>query len=68
MPSTRKLFCLAERLQLENTKIKIFSHFFYLFSKYATGKVLDKINGPKVINFLDDYTQTHGVPRNNRLE
>ena len=38
------------------------------FSMYSTVEVFDKANGPKVVKFLDDYTQIRGVPRNIRLD
>ena len=37
------------------------------FSKYSTVEVFDKANGPKVIQFLDEYIQINCVPRNIRL-
>ena len=38
------------------------------FSKYPTAEVFDNANGPIAVKFLDDYIQTHGVPRNIRLD
>ena len=38
------------------------------FSKYPTVEVLDKANGPNVIQFLDEYNQIQGIPRNIRLD
>ena len=32
-------------------------------SKYPTVEIFAKANGPNVIKFLDEYIQTHGVPK-----
>ena len=39
-----------------------------LFSKYPTVEVIDKANGSNIIKFFDEHIQTHGVPRNFRLD
>ena len=38
------------------------------FSKYPTVEVFEKVKGPNVIKFLDEYIHIHGVPRNIRLD
>ena len=38
------------------------------FSKYPTACIYDKANGPNVLNFLDMYIETHGIPRSIRLD
>ena len=38
------------------------------YPKYPTVRVSEKTNGANVVKFLRDYTYTHGIPRNIRLD
>ena len=53
---------------MKKIKISIFLHALNVFLKYPTVEVLDKTNRTKVIKFLDEYIQIHGVPRNISLD